>query len=336
MAVPPGDTSIRPPLVARIDPDLTATLDRLTPILYAEGGSPADDVPPHARAASALRRSGSRLVIVQDDVNVLALRDEAGSTSPQLLPLGPGGRRVFDDGVGNKASKMDLEACAALPDGRLVVFGSGSSPAREALVVLAPDHTPRVVPAGALYRALRQVAAFAGPELNVEGALVHGGELLLLQRGNGAPRGEQQAVNAIGAIDLEEFVRWLDAAAEGAAPAAPRLAHVTPVALGHTGGVPFGLTDAALAGGGRIVLLACAEDSPDAVRDGPVLGCRVGLLEGAELRVTDVLDEHARPSLLKLEGIERRPATSTEYDVVADMDRPAEPARLGRLRLDTR
>ena len=41
----------------------------------------------------------------------------------------------------------------------------------------------------------------------------------------------------------------------------------------------------------------------------------------------------AGPTLLKLEGIERRPRSSTEFDVVVDVDSPAEPARLGRLEL---
>lgn len=80
------------------------------------------------RAASAVCRSGGRLVIIQDDTNVLTYRHDDGHTEAVLLPAGEGGRRTFDGWQGNKHAKMDLEACAALPDGRLVALGSGSTP----------------------------------------------------------------------------------------------------------------------------------------------------------------------------------------------------------------
>ena len=44
---------------------------------------------------------------------------------------------MFDDVRGNKKLKLDLEACIVLPDGRLVAFGSGSSPQREKIVTVA-------------------------------------------------------------------------------------------------------------------------------------------------------------------------------------------------------
>jgi hypothetical protein len=40
--------------------------------------------------------------------------------------------------------------------------------------------------------------------------------------------------------------------------------------------------------------------------------------------------------LLKLEGIERRPSSSTEFDVAVDVDRTSVPAMLGRLVWDWR
>jgi hypothetical protein len=61
---------------------LIAILDEVTALDYVGGGSRSDDVPSHVRAASAIRRFGSRLAIVQDDVNVLALRDEYGALHP--------------------------------------------------------------------------------------------------------------------------------------------------------------------------------------------------------------------------------------------------------------
>lgn len=315
-------------IVARVDPGLRAVLGPPTPLVYADGGSPADDRPAHVRAASAVRRQHGRLVIVQDDVNVLALRGP--EVAPVLLPVGEGGRRVFGDDRGNKRAKMDLEACATLPDGRLVAFGSGSTGARERLVVLELGGATRVVDGSPLYRALRAVTAFAGSELNVEGAVVVGDRLRLVQRGNGAARGELVAVDAIGDVELDAFVRWLDGTG-----ACPGLVAVTPFDLGvaGAGGTRFGFTDATVLPDGRLAFVACAEASPDTYRDGEVVGCRFGVVEGGQARTCDVVEASGAPTRLKLEGIEAREDPGT-LDVVADLDRPHEPALLAELRVE--
>jgi len=312
-------------LIARVDPRIGAVLSDLRPLAYTGGADPEEDQPGYVRAASAIRRLGDRLVIVQDDTSVLAIL-RGGRVDPLLLPRGAGGRRVFGDDLGNKHDKMDLEACAALPDGRLVAFGSGSLPPREVLVVIEPDLSTRVVDGAPLYRILREELAFSGPELNVEGALVVGDRLRLFQRGNGAPRGGLQPVDATGDLPLAAFLGWLDGGGQ-----APELTDVVQVDLGAVAGVRLTFTDAALTAAGQVAFLACAEDSPDSIRDGEVVGCRVGVMEGAEVRAADVVDEAGRPVRLKLEGIERRP--DGDYDVVADMDITGEPAVIGRLRV---
>ncbi len=125
-------------LHATLSTSLTATLGTPRLLRYDHGAHPLEDLPGHVRAASSIRRHGSRLVILQDDVSALAVLDPStGSTHPILLPTGPDGARVFDDARGNKKFKMDLEACVVLPDGRLVAFGSGSSPQREKIVTIA-------------------------------------------------------------------------------------------------------------------------------------------------------------------------------------------------------
>jgi hypothetical protein len=62
-----------------------------------------------------------------------------------------------------------------------------------------------------------------------------------------------------------------------------------------------------------------------------VLGCRVGMLDEEGLRTVDVYESTGGRTLLKLEGIERRADSRTEFDVAIDVDRPAAPAQLGRL-----
>lgn len=319
---PPDDTLALPP----------ARLGRLLPMRYHDvpaGG----DLPPFVRAASSVRRWQGRLVVVQDDVNALALVDEATAlASPLLLPPGPGGRRQFSPDLGNKAHKLDLEASIVLPDGRFVAFGSGSTGERERLVVLRDDLSPTLRTAAPLYRRLREEASFCGSELNVEGALVAGRRLLLFQRGNGAASAEAPAVNAVGTLELQAFLAWLD---EGAP--APRLSEVTRVDLGALRGVPLGFTDATSLPDGRVVVLASAEDSPDTFRDGEVLGTRLGFLgERGQVFLGDILEEDGRPTAHKLEGIEFIGAHgdgALEFLVVVDTDDPDRPSMLGRLQL---
>ena len=318
---------------ARVDPTLRAVLSKGRELFFSRDPGQPPGLLAHVRAASALRRLGDRLVVVQDDVNALAVPDTSTATlTPLLLPPGHEGRRVFDDLRGNKAWKMDLEACAALPDGRLVAFGSGSSRRRERIVVLssARGASVKVVEAARLYERLRAEAAAHRSELNIEGAaVVQDDGLWLLQRGHGSRA--TSAWNALVRLPLESFLDWLDHGA-----ALPEIAAVVEARLGSSpGGVPFGFTDAAVASDGRLAYLACAEDSLDVRTDGPVHGCRFGWLDLAsgEAVSADVLEEDGRPTRIKLEGIETRPGVTGLFDVVADLDCPETPARLAELRV---
>lgn len=310
---------------AAFDPNLTAVLHDLTPLVYSQPGLGEQDVPGHVRAASAVRRSAERLVIVQDDVNVLVLH-HGTDIGAILLPAGEGGLRTFEARRGNKRAKMDLEACASFPDGRLVAFGSGSTRDRERLVVLAPGDTIRVVDGPELYARLRAETSFAGSELNVEGALVVGDVLRLFQRGNGAPTRGLSPVNATLDLSLAEFIQWLDTGS-----AVPALHNVIQYHLGHARDVPFTFTDAALMADGRVAFLACAEASPDTYQDGEVLGCRFGIIDETSVRMGPIVGPDGSAVNLKLEGIESCPGADGSFDVVADMDRPDEPALWGRL-----
>jgi len=196
---------------------------------------------------------------------------------------------------------------------------------RERLVVWNDTAAaPIVVAAGALYAEVRRAVVDGDTRLNLEGAVVAGPCLKLFHRGNDAPRGAAY-VNAVVELALDEFSSWLD----GAAP--PRVASTTRVDLGAVDGVPFGFTDAVALDAERVVVLACAEDSACAISDGAVLGARVGLLDSDALRMADIYERDGSPTCLKLEGIERRIGSDFEFDVVVDMDRPGDAARLGRL-----
>ncbi len=323
----------RPPefrtLTATIEAGLTARLGKPRPLLYDRGAGPAAALPAHVRAASAIRRQGTRLVILQDDVSALALLDPAtGSTQPVLLPTGADGVRVFDDGLGNKKLKLDLEACVVLPDGRLVALGSGSSRRREqiATIAAAQGASAQLSSGAELYASLRAHADARDARLNIEGAVIQGDWLRLLQRGNG--KRHFAPWNAILDVSLAKFIGWL-----GGRNDMPPVRRILELDLGAIDGVPFGFTDAAVVADGRMAFLACAEDTADVVSDGPVLGCRFGWLDADDQHavMTAVVDADGQPTGLKLEGIESRANGGALFDVVADMDRADEPAQIAEL-----
>ena len=316
-------------LTARFDSSRVATLDELAPLYYEHA---AEGLPGHVRSGSALRRLENRLVIVQDDVQALAVRDVSGAIRPVLLPQHASGKRVFDDTLGNKREKLDLEACVVLPDGRLVAFGSGSLPAREQLVVWGGgSEAPVRVAAGELYREVRATVVQPGHRLNIEGAVISASRLVLFHRGNDTRVAGREPMSAIAELDAAAFSSWLD----GRAPL-PRVIRVSTVDLGAERDVPFGFTDAVAVDDGGIVVLACAEAAASAIDDGVVLGCRVGLLAKGALTMVDIREASGCRTTLKLEGIERRPGVPAEFDVAVAVDEPATPALLGRLRWEWR
>ncbi len=318
---------------AVLDPSLRATILRRWPLLYAEGADPALDRPDHARSGSALVRVGDRLVIIQDDANFLGLYDPgAGRLTALTLPEGPGGKRQFDKGRGNKMDKLDLEAAVPIPDG-LLAFGSGSAPGRDRILAVrglsgsAPEIT--LLDAGPLYRALEAEARFAGSELNVEGAVWDGPWLRLFNRGNGAPREGRLPVNASVRLEAEALLRWL----EDTRQAPPPLQDVEGWDLGRVGGVALTFTDAA-PGRAGILYLAAAEDSPDAVEDGPVLGVALGRISGGEARYALLTEADGRPVTDKAEGLWQDPETPDRAWVVFDLDDPERPTEMAELRLE--
>jgi len=189
-----------------------------------------------------------------------------------------------------------------------------------------PDRAQQIRPAAAFYRALRSVREFAGPSLNIEGAVCHGDRVRLFQRGNGGSDGSP-SVNAVGDLPLDGFLAWLDVGGP-----VPQLLSVLQVDLGRIEGVPYGFTDGAVMNDGRIAFVSCAEASADVLSDGPVLGVRFGIIDrDRTVEVADVTGPDGRASLLKLEGIEARLTDSRRFDVVADLDRPDLPALIGEL-----
>jgi hypothetical protein len=316
-------------VLAREDPSLEARVVARRALVYADGPDPALDRPAHVRAASGLAWVAGRLAVIQDDANFLAIVDPAtGRADAVLLPAGPGGRRQL-----SKAEKLDLEACVALPpDPRgapgLLAFGSGSTPRRErvALARFPPDGEPErtLIEAPAVYASLRAAREFAGSALNVEGAaLVPGGALRLFNRGNGAPRAGVPPVDATCDIDLGDL---LDHLLRGAPPPPPRA--IVRYDLGAISGVRLTFTDAE-AFCDAILYAAVAEDTPDPIRDGPIAGAAVGMIDasGRAARFARLRDRAGAPLAEKIEGIASAPREGRLF-AVTDRDEPGAPSEL--------
>lgn len=315
------------------DGRLAARIVERAPLFYDGGPSAEEDRPAHVRAASGLAWFRGELALVQDDAAFLALVDPASLRVRALpLPRGPGGHRQFDDLRGNKADKLDLEALFATGE-LLVGLGSGATPARRR-ALLHDGASARIADAGELYRELEAMAELAGSELNLEGAApLPDGRLRLFQRGNGDPSRARPPVDATLDVATRELLAYL--AGEGPAPRLDAGA-VTQYRLGAHDGVRLTFTDAAYdPTSGRLYYLACAERSPDAVRDGEVTGSAIGVFDdldgGGALRFAWLGDGDGRALAVKAEGLAF--GAGGQVHVVLDADDPARPSDLCRVEL---
>lgn len=315
--------------MAHFDPSRGARVVARTALLYQRGPDPSIDRPAHVRAGSALAvLPTGQLAVIQDDACFLAIIDRASGAVTDV-PFPGDGPRQFDDLRGNKKEKLDLEAVFITPGGVLIALGSGSSPLRERIVIVegAGSSEPRVriVHAHALYAQLRAHRSFSGSELNVEGATIVGGDVVLFQRGNGAPAPSVMPVDATARMALGPLVEYLDGGP------LPPLRDICPWDLGHKDGHRLTFTDGAVhARAGAIAFLACAEDSPDATRDGPVSAVMLGCLDEATgaCALGPILDERGAPLLDKAEGFAFDPDDASRAFVVTDRDDPTAPSEL--------
>ena len=318
---------------ASIDVAIAAVVLSRTPLYYREGAEPALDRPAHVRAGSSMAWVPGGIAVVQDDANFLAVHDpDIRRTWSIALPAGEEGRRQFDDGRGNKKYKLDLEACVSIEregDTILLALGSGSSERRDQAVIVRDWTTGSpavsVVELPRLYESLRRTTAFAGSELNVEGAVVLGDRLRLFGRGNGAPRDGVPATSATCDLNLSIFLEHVFAPDRNPAP---QPENVVRYDLGALGGIALGFTDAASWRDG-VLYSATAEDSPDVTRDGRVAGSAIGFIDAAgTARWTQIIETSGEPFVGKVEGLLVSKDAPDRLFVVGDDDDPDAPSSL--------
>jgi hypothetical protein len=215
-------------------------------------------------ASGLVVRDGVAYVVADDGVRLQRYRLDGVRLTD--LPAGDGA----PEAPIAKPIKPDFEALLDLPDGRLLALGSGSRPNRERGMLFDPG-SGRAEPLdlAALYRRVRAELG----ELDVEGAVSFGGQLVLAHRGVGP-----QPANALVLLDGSAL-----AAGEPTFCASAYRASV-PLALPELDGVPLSLTDLAVHPTAGLHFLAAAEATDDAYCDGPCAGSAIGRLDAA-LRV---------------------------------------------------
>lgn len=236
---------------------------------------PEAEIARHLSAASGMVVAGNFLYVIADDELHLGVFDTRAQDGGRLVRMFSG--ELPDGPALRKAAKPDLEALVRLPSfeacthGALLALPSGSRPNRRTGVVLALDAdsrllgTPFPLDLSPFYVPLE--ASF--PALNIEGAVVLGPELVLLQRASRMHPG-----SALIYLSLDEVLR----ATSSTNSAASEPARVHIVNLGTIEGVPLGFTDGAALPDGRIVFSAVAENAEDTYLDGPCIGAAIGII----------------------------------------------------------
>lgn len=231
----------------------------------------------HVSAASGLVVTGDFLYVVADDEHHLGVFRAEGEGEGELVRIFPG--ELPHGNKPRKAEKPDLETLTRLPSfpgypfGALLALASGSRPNRRTGAVFRLDATgalvdaPQLIDLSGIYLPLERQF----PALNIEGAVIVGNALILLQRAS-----KHYPMNALIHLPLADV---LDAITHQDSLGTIDSPHVHAVELDKVDGVPLCFTDGAALADGRIVFTTVAENAEDTYADGPCSAAAVGMLD---------------------------------------------------------
>lgn len=129
-------------------------------------------------SASGIEYSGDKVYVIGDDANSLLILDTVLNITDSVQLFSFPGKRI------PKEVKPDLESMTIAPDGRLLLFGSGSSSLRNAGWLIDPDTQKKdSIRLDSFY--LRLYASFIYVK-NIEGIAALQGSYVLSNRGNKA------------------------------------------------------------------------------------------------------------------------------------------------------
>lgn len=213
-------------------------------------------------AASGLVYNDGRLMLISDNSNCLYSYDmKPGKLSKKALePYG------IAENIPKK-DKPDYEAMA-LADGKVYLFGSGSTQRRNYTAIISADQTQTsIFDLSKLYAAMRKAAGISTDDFNIEGVTRLGAKWFFFLRGNG-PKGNNGVFLVTGNITGgDDFsVSY----------------HAIP--LPDCNGMPATFTDA-VAVDNLIYFVGTAENSNSVYHDGEILGSMIGCLDPETMKV---------------------------------------------------
>lgn len=308
------------------DPNLSARIIARTPLSYADEAEPGTQRPPHVRAASSLAPLREQLAVIQDDAQFLAVVEPKQHSATSItLPASASGNRVFGDG--GARDKLDLEACVSVPGTNnrlLVALGSGSKDNREWIMLVdwrEEGDKPSVSlhHADSLFNYLREQKDFCGAGLNIEGAVFPDEDTLrIFQRGNFSSD-ELPSIDATADLDWSDVQAYLQD--EQSQP--PHITNIVQYDLGETNGARLNFSDAEKVGD-RILFSASAE----AGTTGENAGSALGIIDGEDVRWSQITDENGDVFTGKIEGLSVDPANPHHVWFVIDADDPDNPSEM--------
>jgi hypothetical protein len=302
-----------------------ARIEKVTDLRF-DDGSPV-------RSASAIAPFGDGWLVAQDDATHAAWRRPDGVSAVRVLEAVEG-HEIFSAAEGTKHLKPDFEAACEVTVGgdcAVVLLGSGSTSARmrASLVRLAGDG-PRfeVVPLDPLYARVAEALGIGADLLNLEGACRIGDTFRWFNRGNLTAGLPSASVD----LDVAELVAALTGSL---APDELKVANRHVYELGDVDGVGLAVTDAVALPDGRVLLSAAAEDTPNAVDDGPVVGVALALVHGDDPLAVAPLSA-PDGSVYKVEGLGLREVRDDGLSLIAvvDADDPLVPSVELAVRVD--
>jgi hypothetical protein len=284
-------------------------------------------------AASGVAPLGEGWLVAQDDSVISAWRHDDAVLPVRVLPPVEG-HDTFSSAAGTKHLKPDLEvACPAEVDGEpaVLLLGSGSSPRRmRGALVRLDDGVPVVTAAelGPLYQRVAQCLGLPMEWVNLEGASRHGSTVRWFNRGNLMAGVRSSSVD----VPLEALVAAVLGRAEVTAVPVERPLEYE---LGEVEGVGLAVTDAIALPDGRVLLSAAAEDTPNAVDDGPVVATAIALVEGDRVITVEPIPE-VDGHVHKVEGLALRRVDGGTVHLLAvvDDDDPTAPSAELDLRVE--
>ena len=267
------------------------------------------------RAASAIARFGDGWLVAQDDATHAAWVRPAGIRRVRVLePVD--GHDTFSSAAGTKHLKPDFEAAVDVPSG-VLLLGSGSTAARMRAALVTPTAPGAVADLTPVYRRVAQALGLRPEQLNLEGACRLGDQLRWFQRGNAAAGVPSAGVD----VDLPALLATVAGQSSADRASADRVVvgGVRRYDLGTIGGVALAITDAVALPDGRVLVSAAAEDTPNAVDDGPVVGAALALLDDERVLAVAALPNGA-DGPYKVEGLAVRSANAGRISLIAVVD----------------